>query len=196
MLITGVAVLVGLIVGVALPPRPSHVARPVPRWLWLLALGVVAQVSAASIGGRPGLALVLGAYAMLIVFALRNSHVSGTGVLAIGLALNALVVAVNAGMPVHPQSLVDAGVVHGDQLATVGLLGHRHLEAGDHLMILDDRIPLPPARQVLSFGDLIIAVAAADVVAHVSRRRRRALAVTPVVDLRPSDDRVLVEVGA
>jgi hypothetical protein len=155
-------------------------------------------VSAASIGGRPGLALVLGAYVVLIGFALRNSHVPGTGVLAIGLALNAVVVGVNAGMPVHPQSLVDAGVVHRDQLDTAGLVGHRHLEAADHLTILDDRIPLPPARQVLSFGDLIIAVAAGDVVAHVSRRRRRTAAATvaPVVDLRRRDDRELVEVGA
>ena len=196
MLITGVAVLVGLVIGVALPARPSRAARPVPRWLWLLGLGVVAQITAASVDGGAGLALVLVAYGVLIAFAAINGHVPGTGVLAIGLALNALVVALNGGMPVHRQSLVDAGVVPADQLGVVQLLGHRHLEDGDRLTIIDDRIPLPPARQVLSFGDLIIAVAAADVVAHVSRRRRRGAALTRVVVEVRDDDRVLEALSA
>jgi hypothetical protein len=182
-LVAGIAVLIGLVVGLLLPPRHHRVARPRPRSLWILFVGVTGQIVAASVGGGFGLALVLASYATLIAFALRSSHLQGTGVVAVGLGLNALVVAINGGMAVHPQSLVDAGIVRADQAHSVQLAGHRHLEdSGDHLTILDDRIPLPPAGQVLSFGDLILAVGAADVVAHIARRGRAREHVIDLVD--------------
>lgn len=215
MILTGVAVLIGLMIGVALPARRQRFARPKLRALPVLALGVVVQVIATGIDGGQGLALVLAAYGALLAFAFSNIHVPGTGILALGLAMNALVIAVNGSMPVHPAALVDAGVITADEVGTVSLSGHRHLEKRDDwLTFLDDRIPLPLGAQVISFGDLVLAVAAADVVAHIARRRRQqpgAHAIR-VIDLRHEHEhepphpapkkgvarpkRVLEEVGA
>lgn len=185
MLLAGLAILFGLIVGLVLPPRPHRFARLTMGWLPLLAAGIAGQIVASGVDGRGGRALLLVAYGSLVAFALANLHVPGTGVVAIGLALNALVIALNGGMPVHPQALVDAGVIERGELPTVTLAGHRHLEDADRLTILDDRVPMPLGRQVVSFGDLILAVGAADVVAHISRRRRRRLAHAAAPEPKP-----------
>jgi len=185
-LTTGLAVLVGLVVGLSLPVRRNHYARLRPRGLGVFAVGVVAQIVASHVTGRPGFTLLLLAYAALIVFALLNVHIPGAFVLAFGLAMNLAVIAVNVGMPVHPRALVDAGVIRADELPTVSLNGHRHFEGrDDELTFLDDRIPLPIASQALSFGDLVLAFGAADVVAHIVRRRRGQVHVPQhMIDLR------------
>src|SRR5262249_51461091 len=85
--ITGLAVLIGLVIGLVLPHRHHRVARPRPRALVVLGAGVAAQVAAAEVSGRPGLALLLGAYALLVLFALANVHIPGAVVLAIGLLI-------------------------------------------------------------------------------------------------------------
>lgn len=197
MLLTGCAVLVGLAIGLALPARRHHRSRPRLRWLVLLASGLVLQVVAAGLDGWAPRAVVLVAYGALITFALGNLQVPGTGVLAIGLAMNALVIGVNGSMPVQANALVGAGVLRADELDRVVLQGHRRLEArGDRLTLLDDRIPLPAAGQVVSFGDLVLAVAAADIVANFSRRRRQRPGVhaAPVIDLREEKVRAAKQV--
>ncbi|MEY2459083.1 MAG: hypothetical protein QOG30_913, partial [Acidimicrobiaceae bacterium] len=78
----------------------------------------------------------------------------------------------NGGMPVSARALVAAKIVNADEVAHVELRGARHLESPfDAITVLGDIIPM--RRQVVSFGDLIIAVATADVVAHLARRQRR-----------------------
>lgn len=187
MLLTGFAVLVGLAVGLALPARRHHRSKPRLRWLILLAGGLVLQVLAASMVGWWSTAIVLLAYGALIAFALGNLQLPGTGVLSIGLAMNALVIGVNGSMPVHSNALVAAGVVRAEELDRVSLQGHRRLETSStRLTFLDDRIPVPATGQVVSFGDLVLAVAAADIVANFARRRRQwpGVHAAPVIDLR------------
>lgn len=197
MLLTGFAVLVGLAVGLALPARRHHRSRPHLRWPILLASGVVLQVVAAGTSGWVSTAGILLAYGSLIAFALGNLQVPGTGVLAIGLGMNALVIGVNGSMPVHPQGLVAAGVVRSDEITRVSLQGHRRLETGsDRLSFLDDRIPVPATAQVVSFGDLVLAIAAADIVANLARRRRQwpGSHAAPVIDLREETVRAAKQV--
>jgi hypothetical protein len=107
-----------------------------------------------------------------VTFSVANLHLIGMGVMTIGLALNLFAIIVNGGMPVSPRALVAAKVVAADEVAQIELRGPRHLErASDATRVLGDIIPM--RGQVVSFGDLIIAVATADVIAHLVRRQRR-----------------------
>ena len=166
MWLTAVAVLIGLGIGLALSPRTTRFARPRIRLLPLLVVGVIGQVIANRMTGSAATVLGLVALSQLVVFALANLHLTGMGVMAIGLGLNLLVMMMNGGMPVSARALQAARVPAGE------LQGARHVErSGDGLTILGDIIPV--GGQVVSYGDLIIAVATADVIAHLVRRQRR-----------------------
>ena len=166
MLLTAVAVLIGLGIGLALPPRTTRFARPRVRLVPLLVLGVAGQLVANRMTGDGAVALGIVALGLLVGFAIANLHLTGMGVMTIGLGLNLLVMLMNGGMPVSPRALRAADVPAGE------LQGARHHERpGDNLTVLGDIIPV--GGQVVSYGDLIIAVAMADVVAHLVRRQRR-----------------------
>jgi hypothetical protein len=168
MLLTAVAVLIGLGIGLALPPRTTRFARPRIRLLPLLVVGVIGQVVANRMTGHGAVALGLVALGLLVGFAVANLHLTGMGVMAIGLGLNLLVMMMNGGMPVSARALRAADVPAGE------LQGARHVEqSNDDLTVLGDIIPV--GGQVVSYGDLIIAVAMADVIANLVRRQRRQL---------------------
>jgi len=172
-LVTAVAVFAGLLAGALLRPDPNRFARPKVRWPLVLLIGVVLLAIGTRTEGDPGLRLDLAGYAVLVVGVARNAHIVGMGVLLVGISCNVLVIGMNSGMPVHGPALAR---VARDGGPTVSPDGHRHLETvDDSLAVLDDRIPLPAGNQVLSFGDLIIAVGLADTVANLTRRRRREL---------------------
>ena len=172
MLVTAVAAFVGIIAGGLLPPAAHRYARPTVRWPAVLVAGVALIAIGTRMNGDAGLRLVVGGYGVLITGIVANFHLVGMGVLLLGLGANAIVMVANSGMPVHRAALVVAGAAaNGDDIA---LSGHRVLEHGStKLTILDDRIPLPAGGQVVSFGDLVVAVGLADATAHIIRRRRR-----------------------
>lgn len=181
------AALVGVAAGRLLPPGPAHLARLRIRAWWLLLAGLALQVVAAEVSGDGGLVVLLVSFGVLLAFAAANIHLTGMGVLAIGLCLNVLPIALNDGMPVRGAALVRAGLAAPGELGRINLNGHRHIERrSDRLIVLDDRLPLRLTSQVLSFGDLVITVGVADVVAHLARRRRRGAAA--VIDLRDQPD--------
>ena len=172
MLLIIVAVVIGVGIGSALRPRTTRFARPRVRSVGWLVGGVVAEVASSRMSGMLAVVLGVGALLALTGFSLANLHLTGMGVLAIGLGCHLLAMSANGGMPVSRHALVAAGVVNDDDVAAVDLAGPRHLErTGDALLVLGDIIPAHG--RVVSFGDLIIAVAAADVIVHVTRRQRR-----------------------
>lgn len=147
---TLVALVIGLAAGRAGGGRLANAGRRAFRAWPLLAAGAVLQL----LPSAGGLTL---SYVCLVAFAALNLRVPGMGVIAVGLALNALVVWVNGGMPVHG----------GDP----GLSGKHHAEhPGDTLTFLDDRIPVDPLGEVLSFGDMVLAVGLAVTTASLMRR--------------------------
>jgi hypothetical protein len=147
---TTVALLVGVVAGLVGGGRLTNLGLRTFRAWPLLAAGIVLQ----AVPGATALAL---SYLCLLAFALANLRLAGMGVLAVGLALNALVVVVNGGMPVH----------HGAPT----LSGKHHAERPDDtLTVLDDRIPVDPLGEVLSFGDLVLAVGLAVTAASLVRR--------------------------
>jgi hypothetical protein len=199
-LLIGVALAVGLVIGRVLPPGPRHQAGVKVRWWGLLPAGL----ALAAIAGRAGgaVAVVLGVIGLgaLVAFTSRNLHLAGMGVLTVGLGVNLLAIVVNAGMPVRAGSLVEAGVVTAAEAGEAEPGGYRHLERPDErLPILGDVIPVSLGRTVVSFGDIIIAFGAADVVAHLCRRRRRGERVESArADLRhwiPPDEVAKAAVG-
>lgn len=122
--------------------------------------------------GHTAVVLGVGALALLVAFAISNLHLTGMGVMTVGLCANLLVMMMNGGMPVSARALRAAGIATDGDLA-----GARHVEgSNDDLTVLGDIIPLNGL--VVSYGDLIIAVATADVIAHVARRQRRPRSIT------------------
>ncbi|MEY2450178.1 MAG: hypothetical protein QOH79_3654 [Acidimicrobiaceae bacterium] len=172
MLLTVGAVVLGLVIGLSLRPRSTRFARPRVRLPGLLVAGVAGQVLAARLSANDAVVVAIVSFAGLVAFSLTNLHLTGMGVMTIGLGVNLFAITANGGMPVSPRALVIADVVPAADVAHVELRGARHLErSGDAITALGDIIPV--GRQVVSFGDLIIAVAAADVIAHLARRQRR-----------------------
>ena len=172
MLLTVGFVVLGLAIGLALRPRQTRFARPRVTMIGLLIAGVAGQLVAAQFNGNTAVVLAVASLAGLVAFSIANLHLIGMGVMTIGLGLNLFAIMVNGGMPVSARALVAAKVVAADEVAHVGLQGARHLERpSDSIVVLGDIIPM--RRQVVSFGDLIIAVATADVIAHLARRQRR-----------------------
>jgi hypothetical protein len=173
--LTFTAVALGLVIGLCLPARRTRFARPRVHKPALLVAGVVGQVVAARLHDQPAASLMLLSLVLLAWFAISNLHLTGMGVVAIGLCANIVPIVLNQGMPVRPKALVHADVVAADEVTNVDLSGGRHLEGPDDRMVaLADIIPVPAAQQVVSFGDLIIFVATIDVIVHLVRRQRRA----------------------
>lgn len=175
MTFTVLALVAGVTIGYLTGGRLRHVAgHPLRSW-WLVVAGFVLQaaVTRADLGWL-GTAGLLAGYGCLLAFAAVNRALVGMGVVALGLAANALVIGLNGGMPVRPAAVVAAHIAGRPRLAGIdyGRLHHRET-AGDRFPWLDDLIPVPELHQVLSFGDLVLAVGVGDVVVHLLHRRRR-----------------------
>lgn len=95
----------------------------------------------------------------VVVFLILNRSVKWIWVVAVGLMLNASVIAVNGAMPVSPAAVEAAGAE--------SLHDERHVEHGVHLRNepmtentrlagLADVIPVPPLHKVVSVGDVIL----------------------------------------
>jgi hypothetical protein len=142
-----------------------QVARPWMPWLGLgvqivLELDVVPRDRYDDVG----LALLLASYVLVVGFCLSNLRLTGLGVVAVGIGMNAFVIALNSGMPYRAPE--------GEKLETT--VKHRPERSGDVLPALGDTIVLPsPADASISFGDLVLAVGLVDVAFHASRRTRR-----------------------
>jgi hypothetical protein len=167
----GVGAVAGLLTGGRLRNVAGH--RLVAGWL--LVLGVILHAAAARLDLGPlGIVSLLAGYGCLLAFAARNQTLVGIGIVAIGLAANAFVIAVNDGMPVRTSAVVAAHITDRPGLAALVYGRLHHLEhPGDRLGQLGDIIPVPMAHEVLSFGDLILAVGVADLVAHLLHPKRR-----------------------
>ncbi len=133
------------------------------RRLLVAALGV--QALGAVVGGPIYPVGLAGSAALVTAFLVANRGVRGTGLVALGLGANALVVALNGAMPVSPDAAARAGVSLDD--VTAGL-DSRHVVADDatRLALLGDVVPvlLPLRPEVVSPGDVLVASGLAQLV--------------------------------
>lgn len=178
------AVAVGLLLGFAARGRLTNMTRRSLRGWSVLAAGIATQAAAGRVGGPEWTtSLVLASYALLLLFAVLNLHLVGMGVVMIGMMANAAVIGVNDGMPIRPAAVVAAGLATPEQADRMRADVKRRPERDpDRLVVLADIIPVPPLREVVSFGDLAIGVGVADVIVHLMRpsRRTRSGAAAPV----------------
>jgi hypothetical protein len=167
-----IGVLAGLIVGLARRPAGMRTIRPRVEQIGLLAAGAMLNALSVVLDGTAALVALVLSLAVLIACAVANRHITGIAVVGVGLLLNLMAVALNGGMPVRPSALVAAGAVEEGE--PIAVEEPRHLEsADDPVPVLGDVLPVPLTSEVLSFGDLIVIVGAADAVRELSRRRSR-----------------------
>ncbi len=191
MVLAGVALLAAVVVGFALGGSLTALGALDLRARSLVWAAVAAQALGAVIGG-PAYALGLMVSAVLVGrFLLRNRGVRGTGLLALGLLANALVVGLNGAMPVSVAAASRSGTTTQDILLGADPR-HEIAGPGTRLRWLGDVIPAPwPARpEVISPGDVLIAAGLAQLVvlgmrpgrsrARHARPTRRAAPVQPL----------------
>ena len=149
------AVALGVALGLVWP-GPSRFGGP--RLPVLVIAAAVVQVGSQVFTGwlhaaGLGLSLVL-AVAWLAV---QDRHLA-SGLLSAGALMNLAVIVANGGMPVDPAALEAVG--RGGVDVTAGFLyKHVPMDSGTHLAWLADRIPVPLQRNVVSIGDVLMAVA-------------------------------------
>lgn len=137
--------------------RLGRIAQAPLRATGLLFAGVALQAAvgvgpwAGAVRGAPATAVLVVSQALVLVWLWRNRRWAGTGLVTVGLLLNAAVIASNGAMPVDPDALtaVAGGVPAGGK--------HTLLTGATRLAALADRWPLPPLRTVISVGDAILA---------------------------------------
>lgn len=165
---TILAAALGVGIGLLVGGRLRFMAQKTLRMWPLLGAGLGLQVGASAVGGGAGTGLLLASFAALLAFSVANLATVGMWLVGGGIALNLAVIGLNGGMPVRPSALVRAGVAEPGRAADVRLSAKHHLERpSDRLVVLADVIPVAPLREVLSFGDLVMAVGTADVVVHL-----------------------------
>jgi hypothetical protein len=164
------ATVAGLLAGGTLRDFPSTRLRSA----WLALAGVVLQFI--PLGGAIGTVLLYSSFAALIAFAILNVRAQGFALILIGLALNAVVIVANQGMPVTRNALEGSHQSSTlDQLIASG--GAKHHLADDEtiLLPLGDVIPLgAPLDQAISVGDMCVQLGAAwFIVGSMPRRHPR-----------------------
>lgn len=165
MLLVLIALLAALAVGWILGGRLERLGELPLRGRRLVLAGLLAQLAGALVGG-PFYPVGLGVSALLVLaFLLRNRGVRGTGLVALGLLANALVVGANGAMPVSADAAGRAGVSTQD-LVSGSDARHEPLDGQTRLPLLADvvPVPLPVHPEVVSPGDVLVAAGLAELV--------------------------------
>lgn len=165
-----VSIVVGFVAGHGL--RGFPVSKP--RWVGVALAAAVAQLLPLS--GVAGAVVLVGSFGSLLVFAAANLRLPGLPLILVGVALNALVIAVNQGMPVTREALIASNQA-GTLTALVEDGGSKHHLADDdtRLLVLADTIPVgAPIDQAISVGDVLVHLGAGWFVVAAMPRRRRA----------------------
>ena len=124
----------------------------------LVSVAVVAQLVGGLLGG-PAYGVGLGVSTVLAAgFLLRNRGVRGTGLIALGLLANTLVVSLNGAMPVTGSAAGRAGV-STQELLTGADPRHELADDRTRLRALSDVLPAPwpGLPEVVSPGDVLVA---------------------------------------
>lgn len=169
---TVAAMVLGVVLGLAAGGRLRNVSRRSLDLVWLLAASVAVQVAAEvlDVSDSAGLAMVLVSYVGLAAFAVANIRLVGMPVVLVGLLCNLTTITVNGGMPVREDALLASRAASAEELDSLDLGAKRHLEGDDDALgFLGDVVPVRTTKEVVSFGDLIMAVGVADVLFRLLR---------------------------
>ncbi len=176
--VTGLALVAGTVIGLASGGRLRFLPRHRLRAWWLVIAGFGLQLATDRFSiGFLGTALPVAGATALLAFAALNPNLVGIGVVAVGVAANALVIGLNGGMPVRSGAVVAAHVATRAQEPVLNYGSRHHREVPrDRLRPLADTIPVPLFKEVLSVGDLILAVGVTATIARLFHPVARHLA--------------------
>jgi len=154
------------------------------RWAWLVGAATALTVLGAFAGRlglpAPGVVYVVcigSAAALVCAFVWLNRHLIGIPLVAVGFAMNAIVILANGAMPVSERAADRAGVdlaaLRADEDAK-----HEVADRRTRLRLLADVVPVPlpgPLRRgsnVVSAGDVVLAAGLAQLVLNGMRGRQ------------------------
>jgi len=169
------AVLIGLVLGVLLRGRPAALGEIRLRWQWVMVGGLLVQVAlfsdqVTSWIGAAGPPLYIVSTAVVVAAVLRNVDVVGMPIVAYGAICNLAAILANGGfMPASPAALASLG-----KLAPTAY-SNSSVVAAPELSTFTDQFALPhwlPFANVFSFGDLVIGIGVAFVIAAAMVRPR------------------------
>ena len=119
-----------------------------------------------------GFALLMLSYVFLLTFCLINLPLRGMGLIALGIALNVVVIGLNQGMPTRAVGLDAQG--NRIEKPIEQTVKHRPASDDDLLGFLGDEILLPePIDALISVGDIVLAIGICELAYFGSRTRRR-----------------------
>lgn len=116
-----------------------------------------------------GFGILMASYVLLIGFIIANISLKGIWIALIGLASNAIVIALNFGMPVKASS--DFSVVES--------IKHQNATSKDLLSPLGDIMAIKPLKIAISVGDIIFGLGLIVVCFFLSRKDKK---VAPITD--------------
>lgn len=146
-------------------------------WMVLVALGIQILLAFVDIPASRlddlGFGLVMASYAFLLAFCFVNLRISLMWVIGVGIALNALVIGLNQGMPTRDNEVTTrSGRTIEEPIERTAK--HRPESSDDLLPFLGDRLQVPsPIDEVISIGDVVIGLGIILVCYQGSRVRRR-----------------------
>ena len=168
------AYLVAIVVAIVVIPLTngsvSRLAEVRFRRAWLLVVGLASQVLLEMVDlpaaryEDAGVAILLISYLALLGFCASNLRTRGIELIGLGIALNALVIALNLGMPYQVS----------DGLPRETTVKHRPTRHSDVAVLLSDQIVVgDPVGAAISIGDIVLAVGIVEFAYFGSRRPRR-----------------------
>ena len=146
-------------------------------WMVLVALAIQILLAFVDIPAARlddlGFGLVMASYAFLLAFCFVNLRISMMWVIGVGIALNALVIGLNQGMPTRDNEVTTrSGRTIEEPIQRTAK--HRPESGNDLLPFLGDRLQVPaPIDEVISIGDVVIGLGIILVCYQGSRARRR-----------------------
>lgn len=146
-------------------------------WMVLVALAIQILLAFVDIPASRlddlGFGLVMASYAFLLAFCFVNLRISMMWVIGVGIALNALVIGLNQGMPTRANEVTTrSGRTVEEPIERTAK--HRPESGDDLLPFLGDRLQVPyPIDEVISIGDVVIGLGIILVCYQGSRVRRR-----------------------
>ena len=145
-------------------------------WMVLVALAIQILLAFVDIPANRlddlGFGLVMASYAFLLAFCFVNLRISWMWIIGLGIALNALVIGLNQGMPTRDNEVTTrSGRTIEEPIQRTAK--HRPESGDDLLPFLGDRLLVPYVDEVISIGDVVIGLGIIFVCYQGSRVRRR-----------------------